>query len=104
MTIRVLVVDDSALIRNVLQAIINEQSDMQVVGSAHSHPSGVLTPSKPDIQFFAHTGDYNIIVGPPFDLSSWACYDVEGLRRDLPILDVDFKDDGFDDDFDDEFD
>lgn len=34
MTIRVLVVDDSALIRNVLQAIINEQSDMQVVGSA----------------------------------------------------------------------
>lgn len=78
--------------------------NMQVVGSAHSHPSGVLTPSKPDIQFFAHTGDYNIIVGPPFDLSSWACYDVEGLRRDLPILDVDFKDDGFDDDFDDEFD
>jgi len=34
MTIRVLVVDDSALIRNVLQAIINEQSDMQVVGLA----------------------------------------------------------------------
>ena len=34
MTIRVLVVDDSALIRNVLRAIINEQADMQVVGSA----------------------------------------------------------------------
>ena len=34
MTIRVLVVDDSALIRNVLKAIINEQSDMQVVGLA----------------------------------------------------------------------
>ena len=34
MTIRVLVVDDSALIRNVLQSIINEQSDMQVVGMA----------------------------------------------------------------------
>lgn len=34
MTIRVLVVDDSALIRSVLQAVINEQSDMQVVGSA----------------------------------------------------------------------
>ncbi len=34
MTIRVLVVDDSALIRNVLQSIINEQSDMQVVGLA----------------------------------------------------------------------
>jgi two-component system chemotaxis response regulator CheB len=34
MTIRVLVVDDSALIRGVLQSIINEQSDMQVVGLA----------------------------------------------------------------------
>ena len=34
MTIRVLIVDDSALVRGVLQAIINEQSDMQVVGTA----------------------------------------------------------------------
>ena len=34
MTIRVLVVDDSPLIRNVLAAIINEQPDMQVVGMA----------------------------------------------------------------------
>jgi two-component system chemotaxis response regulator CheB len=34
MTIRVLVVDDSPLIRNVLEAIINEQPDMQVVGMA----------------------------------------------------------------------
>jgi two-component system chemotaxis response regulator CheB len=34
MTIRVLVVDDSALVRNVLKAVINEQPDMQVVGTA----------------------------------------------------------------------
>ncbi len=34
MTIRVLIVDDSALIRNVLRSIINEQWDMQVVGLA----------------------------------------------------------------------
>lgn len=34
MTIRVLVVDDSPLVRNVLAAIINEQPDMQVVGMA----------------------------------------------------------------------
>lgn len=34
MTVRVLVVDDSPLIRNVLSAIINEQADMQVVGMA----------------------------------------------------------------------
>jgi len=34
MTIRVLIVDDSALVRNVLKAIVNEQPDMQVVGMA----------------------------------------------------------------------
>jgi two-component system, chemotaxis family, protein-glutamate methylesterase/glutaminase len=34
MTIRVLIVDDSPLIRSVLQAIVNEQPDMQVVGMA----------------------------------------------------------------------
>jgi len=37
--------------------------NMQVAGSAHSHPSGVLIPSEPDIQFFSRTGDYHIIVG-----------------------------------------
>ncbi|CAG4882637.1 fused chemotaxis regulator; protein-glutamate methylesterase in two-component regulatory system with CheA [Georgfuchsia toluolica] len=34
MTIRVLIIDDSPLVRGVLQTIINEQSDMQVVGAA----------------------------------------------------------------------
>lgn len=34
MKIKVLVIDDSALIRNILKEIINEQSDMMVVGSA----------------------------------------------------------------------
>ena len=28
--------------------------NMQVAGSAHSHPSGALLPSEPDIQFFSH--------------------------------------------------
>lgn len=75
--------------------------NMQVAGSAHSHPSGVLVPSEPDIQFFSRTGDYHIIVGPPFNERSWACYNASGERRDLAILDVEFKDDGFEDDLDD---
>ena len=74
--------------------------NMQVAGSAHSHPSSDIRPSKPDILFFSRTGDYHIIAGPPFDESSWACYDAAGERRELEILDVEFKDDGFDDDFD----
>ncbi|MFZ1315864.1 Mov34/MPN/PAD-1 family protein [Methanothrix sp.] len=72
--------------------------NMQVAGSVHSHPSGVLRPSEPDILFFSRTGDYHIIVGPPFDERSWACYNAAGERRDLPVLDVQFDDDGFYDD------
>ena len=34
MKIKVLVIDDSALIRNILKEIINEQTDMMVVGAA----------------------------------------------------------------------
>ncbi|MDD1751095.1 MAG: Mov34/MPN/PAD-1 family protein [Methanothrix sp.] len=77
--------------------------NMQVAGSVHSHPSGDLRPSEPDIIFFSRTGDYHIIVGPPFDEHSFACYDGAGARRDLAILDVEFKDDGFNDDFNNEF-
>ena len=75
--------------------------NMSVAGSAHSHPSGDLRPSEPDIIFFSRTGDYHLIVGPPFDERSWVCYDQAGKRRDLAVLDVDFKD-GFDDAFDDD--
>ena len=77
--------------------------NMKVSGSVHSHPSSDIRPSKPDILFFSHTGDYHIIVGPPFDESSWVCYNAAGERRELEVLDVDFKDDGFDDDFNDDF-
>ena len=49
--------------------------NMQVAGSVHSHPSGALLPSEPDLLFFSRTGDYHIIVGPPFDEHSWVCYD-----------------------------
>ena len=78
--------------------------NMQVVGSAHSHPSSDIRPSKPDILFFSRTGNYHIIVGPPFDESSWACYDAAGERREIQVLDVEFKDDGFDNEFNDDFD
>jgi len=65
--------------------------NMHVAGSAHSHPTSDIRPSKEDVAFFSRTGDYHIIVGPPFDESSFACYDSFGQRRDLPIIDVDFE-------------
>lgn len=77
--------------------------NMQVAGSVHSHPSGDLRPSEEDLIFFSRTGDHHIIAGPPFDLHSWACYDANGKRRELSVLDVEFRDEGFDSDLDDEF-
>jgi proteasome lid subunit RPN8/RPN11 len=71
--------------------------NIQVVGSAHSHPSSDIRPSKEDIAFFSRTGDYHIIAGPPFDGSSWACYDSMGQRRELPVVDIEFEDEDFDD-------
>ena len=71
--------------------------NIQVVGSAHSHPSSDIRPSKEDIAFSSRTGDYHIIVGPPFDESSWACYDPLGQRRELPVVNIEFDDKDFDD-------
>ena len=71
--------------------------NISVVGSVHSHPSANITPSQQDLIFFSKTGDYNIIVGPPFTERSWACYNILGERRNLPVLDVEFEDESFDD-------
>jgi proteasome lid subunit RPN8/RPN11 len=71
--------------------------NMSVVGSAHSHPSSNIRPSQQDILFFSRTGEYHVIVGPPFDENSWACYNALGNERNLPVLDVEFDDNGFSD-------
>ena len=70
--------------------------NMHIVGSAHSHPSSNIRPSAEDIRFFSRTGDYHIITGPPFDESSWACYDSLGQRRSLAVVDIEFDDSDFD--------
>jgi len=62
--------------------------NMKVVGSVHSHPSSNIRPSKQDVFFFSRAGDYHIIVCPPFDEISWACYNAVGERRDLAVLDL----------------
>ncbi len=67
--------------------------NMEVVGSVHSHPSPNLRPSRADLIFFGKTGDYHIIAAPPFDETSWICYDGTGRARRLPILDVELEDD-----------
>ncbi len=59
-----------------------------LVGTVHSHPSGVLTPSPADLKLFMQSGAYHIIVGYPYDMQSWTCYDRAGHVRKLDVLDV----------------
>ncbi len=61
------------------------------MGSVHSHPSGALQPSDADIRMFMSTGDYHIIVGNPYEITSWACYDRVGNIRKLDVLDVEIE-------------
>jgi proteasome lid subunit RPN8/RPN11 len=56
------------------------------VGSAHSHPNGVIRPSEADIGFFSRAGSYNIIVGYPYDAGCWGCFRPDGTRVDLPVI------------------
>ncbi|MGZ5520753.1 MAG: Mov34/MPN/PAD-1 family protein [Halobacteriota archaeon] len=62
-----------------------------IVGSVHSHPSGGLQPSEADIRMFMQNGDYHIIVGYPYEITSWACYDRIGNIRKLAVLDVEIE-------------
>ncbi len=61
------------------------------VGSVHSHPSSDMRPSKEDLMMFGRKGDYHIIAAYPYDENSWTCYDASGHIRNLPVLDVEFK-------------
>ena len=61
------------------------------VGSVHSHPTTDMHPSKEDLIMFGRKGDYHIIAAYPYEENSWKCYDAFGRTRDLPVLDVEFK-------------
>jgi proteasome lid subunit RPN8/RPN11 len=62
-----------------------------IVGSVHSHPSGGLQPSDEDIRMFMQNGDYHIIVGYPYEITNWVCYDRIGDIRKLDVLDVEIE-------------
>ena len=56
------------------------------VGSAHSHPNGVIRPSDADISFFSRMGSHHIIVGYPYQEGCWGCFRPDGTRMDLPVI------------------
>lgn len=67
--------------------------NIHIVGTVHSHPSGNNEPSGVDLELFEKKGLYHIIVGAPYNMSSWACYDTKGARIKLDVIDYDFEED-----------
>ena len=59
---------------------------MHVAGSAHSHPNGVLSPSKADLTFFPKIGKYHLIVGYPYTIDDWRCYTADGRPHKLEVI------------------
>ena len=65
--------------------------NISTVGTVHSHPSGNRRPSPDDLELFDRKGSYHIIVGSPFNGSSWTCYNNKGEEIQLEVVDYEFK-------------
>ncbi len=61
-------------------------TDFAVVGTVHSHPSGVYEPSDEDLALFNKFGGIHIITGYPFSESAWAAWTNKGARIGLKVL------------------
>ncbi|AGB04847.1 putative metal-dependent protease of the PAD1/JAB1 superfamily [Aciduliprofundum sp. MAR08-339] len=72
--------------RSVLYNLLMKPIDFTIVGSVHSHPSGVPLPSQADLDMFSRTGDVHIIVAYPFTLSSWKAYNRMGEEIEVKII------------------
>lgn len=61
-------------------------ANVGVVGTVHSHPSGVYEPSDEDRTLFSNFGGLHIIVGHPFTERTWAAWTSKGERYDLKVV------------------
>jgi len=60
--------------------------DFSVVGTVHSHPSGVFAPSDEDRLLFGKFGGVHIITGRPYDETTWAAWDNAGQQIALEVV------------------
>ncbi len=60
--------------------------DPSLVATLHSHPNGVLLPSKQDVRFFSSRGKWHFISGYPYRLQDVACYDNKGKRVMIEVV------------------
>jgi proteasome lid subunit RPN8/RPN11 len=69
-------------------------NDLRAAGSVHSHPNGVLRPSNEDLGTFGRN-QVHIIIGAPYGRTDWQAYDRDGQPIDLPVLDVEPREEEF---------
>ena len=60
--------------------------DFSIVGTVHSHPSGIPLPSQADRQLFDKYGRIHIIVANPFSEYSWKAYNYLGDEINITIV------------------
>jgi proteasome lid subunit RPN8/RPN11 len=60
--------------------------DHSVMGTVHSHPSGVYWPSGADLELFDRFGSLHIICCRSFGPNDWQAYDSRGRVRELEVL------------------
>jgi len=60
--------------------------DFSIIGTVHSHPSGIPRPSSADLTLFDKYGKIHIIVASPFNEYSWKSYDYLGNEIDIKIV------------------
>ncbi|SEV86591.1 Mov34/MPN/PAD-1 family protein [Natrinema salifodinae] len=63
-------------------------NDMKALGSVHSHPNGVISPSDADLETFGR-GSVHIIIGAPYRRTDWRAFDSQGEPTQLNVIDVD---------------
>lgn len=72
--------------RSAVYQLYMKPIDFSLVGTVHSHPSGVTLPSPEDLDLFSKTGKVHIIVGFPYRITDFAAYDREGKRIDIDVV------------------
>jgi proteasome lid subunit RPN8/RPN11 len=60
--------------------------DFSLVGTIHSHPTGLPQPSEADLQLFSKYGKVHMIVAHPFTETSWKAYDANGDEAMMQII------------------
>ncbi|HLA47563.1 MAG: Mov34/MPN/PAD-1 family protein [Candidatus Thermoplasmatota archaeon] len=60
--------------------------DFSVVGTVHSHPSGVFEPSDEDLHLFSKFGGVHIVVGYPYRETTWGAWDHAGRPVTLEVV------------------